>query len=64
MAAKNLSVSIDVLNMPELIASLRSELASLLREAADGMVYPQAAREIRQVADVFEAALSDRSDIE
>jgi hypothetical protein len=53
-----LSVNLSVSNMPELIASLRRELADILREAARGEPPATAAR-LRKIADLYETGLRE-----
>lgn len=47
-------ITIDVLNMPELIAAVRREMATILREEADAESDPRIARRLRALAAAFE----------
>ena len=49
------SVVIDVRNMPEVVWTLRHEMAKILREVADAEVSNSVAARLREVADRFEA---------
>ena len=50
----NMTVTIDVLNIPEMIAAVRHEMATILREEADAEADPRIARRLRALADAFE----------
>lgn len=51
-------LTLDISSMPELIWSLRRELADLIRAEAEGEPAFVAARLLR-IADMFEAGMSD-----
>lgn len=53
-----LEATFTVRDMPELQALYRRELAEILREAAAD-VSPEAAAELRAIADLFEAGLRE-----
>lgn len=55
----NQVVELKLTGMPEVLAKIRSEVARMLREAADDCS-PEAAREIHEVATAFEVGLSER----
>lgn len=47
-------LTIDVMNMPELIFHIRMEFAGVLREEADSEADPRIARRLREIAARFE----------
>ena len=49
-----LSVTISVKDVPELLAVMRCELASIVREVADAEASPHVAMRLREIAVVFE----------
>lgn len=49
-----LDVTLNVLNMPELIWAVRCEMATLLKETADAEASPLVAQRLREIATVFE----------
>jgi hypothetical protein len=53
-------LSIDVRGIPEVIWSVRREMANLLREQADVEISPAVARRLRELADAFESGASPR----
>ena len=54
MATNGMTVTIDVLNIPEMIAAVRHEMASILRDEADAEADPRLARRLRALAAAFE----------
>lgn len=53
MASNELTVVVDVKNVPEIVFELRREMAKILRDEAEGE-HPLVAKKLREVADVFE----------
>lgn len=54
------SISIDVLNVPELVWQTRQAMANLLREEADSEADPRIAQRLREIAAVFEVGQDAR----
>jgi PHD/YefM family antitoxin component YafN of YafNO toxin-antitoxin module len=48
-------ITLDLINWPEGLAMVRSELAKMLREEADSDADPRIARKLREIAARFEA---------
>lgn len=52
MASSRLTINVE--NMPEVIARIRVEMAGVLRHEADAEADPRVARRLREIADIFE----------
>lgn len=53
------TVTVDVLNVPELIYNVRNQCADMLREEADSEANPRIARRLRELAAAFEVGARD-----
>ena len=52
---RDMTVTIDVRHVPELVWDLRREMALMLREEADAEDDPRVQRRLRTIATAFEA---------
>lgn len=57
------TIRLDVRGIPELVWSLRAEMAAMLREEADGEADPRVARRLAAVAAAFEAGQRKDTDV-
>ena len=55
-------ISLSVKDLPEVIWTVRHEVARLLRATADGCRSPEAAAEVRRVADAVECGQAPQGD--
>lgn len=50
-------MAISITDIPEALAGMRMELASITRELAESEALPMVAKRLREIADAFEAGI-------